>query len=294
MEIQVDVVDAKKLVRLEVERSHTIGQIVEQIIDTLGLPRDRDYDLLVGMEVFGSNRYHLALADLSVKKETHLALVSKTAEAPPARISAAPMGIRIGRRKYPKYVFIIAVIGLVSLTSLSLPNIFKLFPATVTHTITATATFTPYQPRPLTQTSTPPTRTTAELTTDLFNFKVIQDNPNTLLFDVDYCYGPDRLPAQFRNRKVYVRAFLSGTEPGGPTVAASSDYECNAETKRGTAQIRIDMYRREGVSPDITVRTNNIQVYMYIADEERGHVEFFRKTFYYAKTWSNLPPMPFW
>jgi len=64
MEIKVSVEDTGKLVRLEVNESHTVGEVVEQILEGLDLPRDRAYILTIGNLRYGPDRSSLTVADL--------------------------------------------------------------------------------------------------------------------------------------------------------------------------------------------------------------------------------------
>ena len=84
IEIRVSVEDAQKLVRLQVDKSHTAGEVVEQIVDSLDLPRDRSYYLMLGKRVFGPDKYSLTIGDLGVDDGGRLKLISKIVEPTPA------------------------------------------------------------------------------------------------------------------------------------------------------------------------------------------------------------------
>jgi len=83
VEIKISVDDVRKHVRLEVDRSHTVGEVVEQIIEGLDLPRDRSYSLVLGKRVFGPDRYSLTIGDLGVKDGGRLKLTSEIVEPTP-------------------------------------------------------------------------------------------------------------------------------------------------------------------------------------------------------------------
>lgn len=69
-----------KLVRLQVDESHTIGQVVEQMIEGLDLPRDKSYNLVLGEQMFGLNRYSLTVRDWGIKDGDRLRLISEIIE----------------------------------------------------------------------------------------------------------------------------------------------------------------------------------------------------------------------
>ncbi len=78
----MDVRDLHKTLRIDVDGLHTIGEVVEQITERLGLPSDRSYRLLCGKEVFlVPNRKHLTMSDVGVKSGDRLVLASEVTEA---------------------------------------------------------------------------------------------------------------------------------------------------------------------------------------------------------------------
>jgi hypothetical protein len=89
MEIKVDVKDVQKSVTLEVGESHRVGQVVDEIIQSLNLPRNRSYELLHSQKAFGSDSHHLSMSDLGVKSGDRLWLVSKalTQEKPVVKVN---------------------------------------------------------------------------------------------------------------------------------------------------------------------------------------------------------------
>jgi len=80
MDINVSVEDAGKLVRLQLDESHTVGQVVEQMIEGLDLPRDKSYNLVLGEQIFGLDKYSLTVRDLGIKDGDRLRLISEIIE----------------------------------------------------------------------------------------------------------------------------------------------------------------------------------------------------------------------
>jgi len=83
MEIKVSVEDAGKLVRLEVNESHTVREVVEQLIEGLNLPTNRIYSLMSDDLMYGPDKYSLTIQDLGIKDGGQLKLKSETAKPTP-------------------------------------------------------------------------------------------------------------------------------------------------------------------------------------------------------------------
>jgi len=63
-----------KLIRMEVQPKHTIGSIIETIIDKQKLDKNKSYKLTLGNQSFGRNQYLLSLQKAGIKQGDHLFL----------------------------------------------------------------------------------------------------------------------------------------------------------------------------------------------------------------------------
>jgi hypothetical protein len=67
--LQISVIDlsTNRSIRLEVEPHHTLGSVLETVVNGLGLPRNRPYSLVLGGKELGSGDYSRTLAARGVK-----------------------------------------------------------------------------------------------------------------------------------------------------------------------------------------------------------------------------------
>lgn len=79
MEIVVLDKQSDKLIRMEVQPKHTIGSIIETIVDKQKLDKSQRYKLTLGNQSFGKEQYLLKLKNAGISQGDHLFL---EAEAP--------------------------------------------------------------------------------------------------------------------------------------------------------------------------------------------------------------------
>jgi hypothetical protein len=302
MEIAVDVKDVSKLVMVDVEKSHTIGQVIDEIVESLDLPKDKHYVLVSGSKSFGPERYSARITDLAPNEGHRLLLTSQPTVVP----VAPPPGRqeKINRRRYLKAAGAAAVAGVglaAAYISLSFPKPptesgIQPLPVTsiVTRTVTTTTTPSTSSPRTTTQiTSTRTTTTGLASVTDLWNFVVTRGLPNYIEFMVDYSYGPDKLDlADFASdQPAFVLADLAFQIPDSlkEIIYVSGGFQCNQETKRGrgSSRLLVCISPKKKTSADIAFETSEVRLRMSVTDY--SHV-FFEKSFNYHKIWQKLTP----
>lgn len=74
MEIVVLDKQSDKLIRMEVQPKHTIGSIIETIVDKQKLDRSQRYRLTLGNQSFGKEQYLLKVKDAGLTQGDHLFL----------------------------------------------------------------------------------------------------------------------------------------------------------------------------------------------------------------------------
>ena len=117
MEIVVLDKHSDKLIRMEVQPKHTIGSIIETIVDKQKLDRSQRYKLTLGNRAFAREQYLLKVKDAGLTQGDHLFLepelplqpsvvaaktevgleqhaVTPTPAPPPAHIESAPVAPR--------------------------------------------------------------------------------------------------------------------------------------------------------------------------------------------------------
>lgn len=102
MEIEVHAKDVQKLVRLEVGESHQVGEVIDEIIEALNLPRNGKYFLVLESQVIGRERYSSTMRDLGLNDGDHLTLTSRAIEETlgPPEDKSRVQGIGISRRRF--------------------------------------------------------------------------------------------------------------------------------------------------------------------------------------------------
>jgi len=67
-----------KLIRMEVQPRHTIGSIIETIVDKQKLGKNQKYRLALGNQSFGKEQYLLKVKDAGISQGDHLFLEAET------------------------------------------------------------------------------------------------------------------------------------------------------------------------------------------------------------------------
>lgn len=81
MEIVILDRQSDKLIRMEVHPKHTIGSIIETIVDRQKLEKNRKYRLSLGNQSFGKEDYLLKVKDTVIRHADHLFLEPEIAAA---------------------------------------------------------------------------------------------------------------------------------------------------------------------------------------------------------------------
>ena len=71
-----------KLIRMEVQPKHTIGSIIETIVDKQKLDKSQRYKLTLGNQSFGKEQYLLKLKDARISHGDHLFLEAEGVTKP--------------------------------------------------------------------------------------------------------------------------------------------------------------------------------------------------------------------
>jgi hypothetical protein len=307
MEIAVDVKDVRKLVKLDVDESHTIGQVIDEIVESLNLPKDKRYMLASGSKSLGPENYSARISELAPSRERRLLLVSE-----PTVVPVAPSPYRrekIDRRKYLKAtgVAMVAGVGLaagyLALPFLKPPTELGIQPLPVTSIVTRTVTetTTPSTSSPGTTTEITSSRTTTTglpTVTDLSNFVVTRELPNSMEFTVDYAYGPDKQPTQFSNRPVELHAEpmdlpYRPAQTTGIAQALCAPFKCDERARRGRASFDLELCRF--AAAPMSAETKEIEMSMVAEsrpNEDLAFRTFFRKRFSYLKNWRDMNACP--
>jgi len=74
LEIVVLDKQSDKFIRMEVQPKHTIGSIIETIVDEQKLDKSKSYKLTLGGQEFRRNQYLLSLQKAGIKQGDHLFL----------------------------------------------------------------------------------------------------------------------------------------------------------------------------------------------------------------------------
>lgn len=74
LEIVVLDKSSDKLIKMEVQPKHTIGSIIETIVDKQKLDKNKSYKLTLGNQSFGRTQYLLSLQKAGIKQGDHLFL----------------------------------------------------------------------------------------------------------------------------------------------------------------------------------------------------------------------------
>jgi len=79
-----------KLIRMEVQPKHTIGSIIETIVDKQKMDKSQRYKLTVGNQSFGKEDYLLKVKDAKINQGDHLLLEPETPILRPEREQVPP------------------------------------------------------------------------------------------------------------------------------------------------------------------------------------------------------------
>ena len=77
MRISVVETTTNQTVKLEVEQNHTVGSVIETVIDGLGLSRDRSYVLTLGEKELGADKHSLTLEAAGIRDGDTLELMGR-------------------------------------------------------------------------------------------------------------------------------------------------------------------------------------------------------------------------
>lgn len=77
MEVMVSDVSTNKSVRIEVAPNHTIGSILETVVNGLGLPRDRAYSLVLGGKELGPDTYVGTLESMGIRDGDQMDIIAR-------------------------------------------------------------------------------------------------------------------------------------------------------------------------------------------------------------------------
>jgi len=67
--------NTNKALRLEVQLSHRLGEVIETVVNALGLPRDRAYSIVKDRLELGPESYEASLQQLGINEGDQLDLV---------------------------------------------------------------------------------------------------------------------------------------------------------------------------------------------------------------------------
>jgi len=77
MEVMVSDVSTNKSVRVEIAPNHTVGSILETVVNGLGLPRDRAYSLVLGGKELGPETYANTVQSMAIRDGDQMDLISR-------------------------------------------------------------------------------------------------------------------------------------------------------------------------------------------------------------------------
>ncbi len=268
MEIYIDIPKLRKVVRLEVQADHSLESILGTICECLHLVK-RDWGLAINGKAV--EKYSKTIQQLGIKDGNRLLLLEKPSGALPTITSE----VTISRRRFSKRAAVAtAAFGVVALGAYygarPTPNTMPTTSPTLIQTSSS----------PLTATRTPTPQT------DLCSLRILREYPDAVVIEIDYSYGPDKLPSKYAGRLVLIGAELPNIP--GNTYYAHGPHQVGLETaKNGTARISLQLCRKSGTQANMTVRTEKVWILMYVEGSESDRT-FFEKIFDFPRTWSEL------
>lgn len=77
--LQIVIVDAttNRATRLDAEKWHTVGSILDTVVGAMNLPRDRSYALVFGGKELGADKYSISLEAAGVREGDRFDLIAR-------------------------------------------------------------------------------------------------------------------------------------------------------------------------------------------------------------------------